>query len=318
MFYEDFVSEMNALGFRVNGKNGYGSYQGMPVHCVFAGKTKAKRVTVMMTLQGNPVGAFFRAAKKAMKGIGEIGALKTSARQPGILCIGLTPAVSLTASLEQTMGALLPLIEEYHMRPEDSCALCHGSGCNGYALVEGVYQPVHHECLIRYSDSVREQSEKNLSEGKYLSGILGGLAGGIIATVPTILTILFMERIFAILMWLIPMGVAYGYKKCNGKRSKAAGPIMIVLSLLSLYVMEYVFWLRAFVEAGYSVEAALQRTLPFLLDPTFWVDMTTHAVTELLFLVLAIFMAWKPLMQTAKGDVQDAGIAVDTYVDRTA
>lgn len=313
MFYEEFVSEMNTMGFKVNGKESYGSYQGMPVRCIFAGGKKAKKIAVVLTLQRNPIGDFYRSAKKALKGTAKV---QTNSQQPNTVSLFVTPVVSFERSLEQCMSILHPLLEEYHMRPEDVCALCNHSGTDGFATVQNVYRPVHHDCLMRYAESVRAKSEKNLSEGSYLSGILGGLAGGIIATVPTIATILLAERIFAILMWLIPMGVAYGYNKCNGKRSKAAGPIMILLSLLSLYVMEYVFWLRAFVQYGYSIGEALSTTLPFLLDPAFWVDMTKDAVAELVFLALAIIMAWGPLMQTASKDVRDAGVVVETYVSK--
>lgn len=324
MIYEEFEAQMNALGFLVDGARGqaFGQYYGLPVRCMFlyTGKAKtirksakSRRVNVAITVRKEAAAGFLKAARQAVKGI---ASAEYYNQFPGALYLRVKPVAGLEAALRQVMDALVPVIDQYDMRPEDVCPLCRHGGCDGAALIRNTYQPIHHECLLRYQDAVRQQSERNLSEGSYLSGILGGLAGGIIATIPTIVTILFLQRIFAILMWLIPMGVAYGYKRCNGKRSKAAGPIMIILSLLSLYVMEYAFWVKAFTEWGYSFGAALTTTLPFLLDPTFWVDMTKQAVTELLFLALAIFMAWKPLMESAGGEIRTAAMAVDTYTEK--
>lgn len=324
MVYEEFVFQMNSLGFLVDEAHGqaFGSYRGLPVRCMFFYTEKArtarkpldiKYVNAAVTVRKNPPAGFLKAAKKAMKGIAGVGYHK---KFPDSLYMSLRTADGIADALDRAVNALLPVVEEYGMRPEDSCPLCRHGDCDGLALIQNIYRPVHHECLLHYHETVRQQAEKNLSEGSYLSGILGGLAGGIAATVPTILTIVFLRRIFAILMWLIPMGVSYGYKKCGGKRSKAAGPIMIFLSLLSLYMMEYVFWVINFTGMGYSYGEALSITLPFLLDPAFWVDMTKYAVIELLFLVLAIFMAWKPLTASAYGDIRAAAAAVDTYTEK--
>ena len=113
---------------------------------------------------------------------------------------------------------------------------------------------------------------------------------------------------------LIPMGVAFGYKKCNGKRSRAAGPILILLSLLSMYLMEYMLFVVIMAtEYGWGVGEALITTLPFLLDPSFWVTLVQSSVMELVFLVLGIAVSWKTLTGTAADDVSNVEACLSTY-----
>lgn len=309
MTYDEYINETTALGFLQKGKDAYGEYNGFPVHCVFNGKSSAKVISVIVTLDKTVNNKFVKALNKAIKGMGT--AAIYAANNTG-LSVVVNAKENFMGNFRQIMDQLRGMGPEYDMRVPSVCPFCHGAGCDGNALMKNLYTPVHRSCLEQVRQGVSAKAERNLKEGSYVSGFFGGLAGGIIATVPTILTILLMERIFAVLMWLVPMGVAFGYKKCNGKRSKAAGPIMIVLSLLSMYVMEYVFWLIAFADA-YGFGGALQLTLPFLLDPAFWVEMTKGAVTELVFLVLAIIMSWKSITETAADDVSSVDACLNTY-----
>ena len=50
------------------------------------------------------------------------------------------------------------------------------------------------------------------SKGSYLTGILGAIVGGAIATIPWILVYVYGEMMFSILAALIAAGELYGYK----------------------------------------------------------------------------------------------------------
>ena len=215
------------------------------------------------------------------------------------------------------MDRLAETAVSYGVTPPSVCPLCHRSGCDGWALLKGGYRPVHKACLEQVRDSVRASAQRNMAEGSYLTGILGGLAGGLVATIPCLLTILLLERIYALLVWLIPMGAAFGYQKCNGKRSRAAGPILIVLSIVSMFLMEYVFFVVQWSAAyGWGVGEALLTTLPFMLDPTFWIAVVQSSVTELLFLALGIAVSWKTLTSTAADEVSGVDACMETYQPR--
>lgn len=72
-----------------------------------------------------------------------------------------------------------------------------------------------------------------MNENKnYITGILGALVGGLIASIPWILTYVYANMILSILAVIIAMGALKGYQMCNGKVSKALPYIIGLVSLI--------------------------------------------------------------------------------------
>lgn len=311
MTYDQYINETTALGFLQKGKNAYGEYDGFPLYCIFGGKASAKIVTIAVSLNRNGGAKLVKELNKSVKGM---GSCSYHAANNTVLLLSVKVNEDFTGPFTEIMKRFEELAARYGVAAPSVCPLCHQGNCDGNAMMKNAFTPVHRGCLEQAHQGVSARAEKNLREGSYLSGICGGLAFGILATIPSILSIWFLQRIMAILMMLIPLGASYGYKKCNGKRSRAAGPILIVLSLLSMYAMEYVFWVLSYMENyGWTLSMTLSRTLPFLLDPLFWVDMTKNAVMELVFMGLAIAFSWKALTETATSDISTVAACMDTY-----
>lgn len=311
MTYDQYINETTALGFLQKGKNAYGEYHGFPLYCIFGGKASAKIVTMAVSLNKNGGTKLVKELNKAIKGL---GSCSYHAADNTVLLLYVKVKEDFTGPFTGAMERLEELALRYGVAPPSICPLCHQGNCDGNALMKNAYTPIHRSCLEQAHQGVAAAAEKNLREGSYLSGICGGLAFGILATIPSILTIWLLERIMAVLMMLIPLGASYGYKKCNGKRSKAAGPILVVLSLLSMYFMEYVFVVLNYMRwRGWPLGTTLSRTLPFLLDPTFWIDMTKDAVIPLIFLGLALVFSWKTLTETASSGISAVAACMDTY-----
>lgn len=70
----------------------------------------------------------------------------------------------------------------------------------------------------------------------YILGILGGLIGGIIASIPWILLYIYGNMMFSLLAVFIAMGALYGYKLLKGKIDKKLPIIITVLSLISVTI----------------------------------------------------------------------------------
>lgn len=315
MTYDQYINETTALGFLQKGKKVYGEYHGFPMYGVFGGGAKAKMVTMAVSLNRNGGGKLVRDLNKAIKGI---GTSSYHAADHTILLLSVKVKEEFTGPFTQAMERFEEIAARCGVEPPSVCPLCGRENCDGSAMIKNAYTSVHKSCLERMHQGVSAQAERNLREGSYLSGICGGLAFGILATIPTILSIWFLERIMALLMMLIPLGASYGYKKCNGKRSRAAGPILIILSLASMYFMEYVFIVLTYMRfRSLTMGAALARTLPYLLDPAYWIDITKGAGIELIFLGVAIFASWKTLMETADSDISAAAVSLDTFQGRS-
>lgn len=70
----------------------------------------------------------------------------------------------------------------------------------------------------------------------YVTGILGGLIGGFIASVPWILMYVYGNMILSLLAIIIAIGVLKGYQICKGKVDNKLPAIIVVISLLCVTV----------------------------------------------------------------------------------
>ena len=70
----------------------------------------------------------------------------------------------------------------------------------------------------------------------YITGILGGLIGGFIASVPWILMYVYGNMMLSLLAIIIAIGVLKGYQICKGKIDNKLPVIIIVISLLCVTV----------------------------------------------------------------------------------
>ncbi len=75
-------------------------------------------------------------------------------------------------------------------------------------------------------------SEDVKKEGSYLSGIIGAIIGGAIATIPWVLVYVYGNLMLSLLALLIGAGEFYGYKLFKGKLDKKLPIIIIVLALI--------------------------------------------------------------------------------------
>ena len=76
------------------------------------------------------------------------------------------------------------------------------------------------------------KTEKKKAKGSYITGIIGAVIGGIIATIPWILVYVYGQMMFSILAALIAFGEYYGYKMARGKVNKKLPVILMVMALV--------------------------------------------------------------------------------------
>ena len=69
---------------------------------------------------------------------------------------------------------------------------------------------------------MEEESVIKEKQGSYITGIIGAIIGGAIATIPWVLAYVYGGMMLSILAALIAAGEFYGYKLAKGKISKKA------------------------------------------------------------------------------------------------
>ena len=70
----------------------------------------------------------------------------------------------------------------------------------------------------------------------YVLGVIGGLIGGFIATIPWIMMYVYGEMILSLLAIIIALGVLKGYQLFKGKVDKKLPIIIVVISVISVTV----------------------------------------------------------------------------------
>jgi len=73
---------------------------------------------------------------------------------------------------------------------------------------------------------------KTEKKGSYLTGIIGAIIGGAIATIPWVLVYIYGNMMLSLLAIIIALGALKGYQICKGKMTKAVKPIVAIISLV--------------------------------------------------------------------------------------
>ena len=189
----------------------------------------------------------------------------------------------------------------------DMCAVCHGSGCDMAAPIHGAARPVHSRCLEGAVTAASRRAGENDIKGSYLTGLIGGILGMIVGTIPSFLVIILIQRVYALLFALIPLFAYYGYKMLGGRMNRAALLVSVVMAIVGVYFLEFALLAYALADDFGLSAAAVIRTLPiYLEDPEVWLDITKGAVMEFLFAGIGLVMVWGQISRTSASDVADA------------
>lgn len=107
------------------------------------------------------------------------------------------------------------------------------------------------------------------AEGSYLTGIIGAIIGGAIATIPWILVYIYGNMMLSILAVLIAAGEFYGYKIFKGKMTKITPAIImiiaiIIISIATLLVIPGVSLMRSDISININTIKALYHDSTFI------------------------------------------------------
>lgn len=120
----------------------------------------------------------------------------------------------------------------------------------------------------------------------YVTGILGGIVGGFIATLPWVLVYVYGGWLLSILAAVIAAGFYYGYKLCHGPIDKKTPIIITICSVLIVIVTTLVtIPLLSLDNLGYE---ATFTNLQVLYENGLLKEMTSDLVISIIFTFLGI------------------------------
>ncbi len=108
---------------------------------------------------------------------------------------------------------------------------------------------------------MEEENAIKMKQGSYVSGIIGAIIGGLIATIPWILAYVYGGMMLSILATLIAAGEFYGYKLLKGRVNKVLPAILMILALVIVTVATLIIIPAALInKEGINVNSSnLQR-----------------------------------------------------------
>lgn len=298
---QTFFQKMQDRGFHTDSESGsaYGLVRGWPVRICFGTQNKARALTAMVSTAAMDWKAVKKDIKQQMKGLGQV--------QPGSDCLVMTTRRAAgeedaAVLCDQALETLLTLLEEKGLQPMTVCPLCHQGDCDVLIGLNQGCVPAHEHCLTETLEESRIRAEAGKKSGSYLAGCIGALLGGMVGCIPSILTVLWMERIYALLFALIPLAAFYGYKLLGGRLSAAARWVIIAVSLIMVYVMEFVFVVAGVMteyEIGFGDAMFLTSLVIQQLGwGEFLVELTKSAGISFVFIALGIWIVWQQISRT--------------------
>ena len=242
-------------------------------------------------------------------------------RFKGCMNLGDSVAFNLTFDNKQPiqeqlvayLNGMTETVRAAGIRPAQTCAHCGAQAPDSLCIVGNKYQPVHASCVRNAQETTIERAQQNEESGSYLTGTIGALIGTIVGIIPTVLTVMFTERIYALLFALVPLAAMFGYRLFKGKQSKASIGIIIVLSIIGVFILQLaVATITVAQEYGLGIGETAGEVIPYFLSGEGIGDLLSNSVMEFVFMAIGIAISWRYLNQTNSTAVAAANAVAGT------
>ena len=211
------------------------------------------------------------------------------------------------------MIAISSAFRQNGIYPASSCAVCGGGNPDSLCFYGDSYQPVHSGCIRSSVDQSRQQLEDNKVNGSYLTGFVGAVLGMLVGSIPSILSIVLTDRIYALLFALVPIAAAWGYRKLKGRMDKVSVVVVVLLSFVSIFIMNYATYVVFLVDNYFlAVGEALWFATELLLTGQGLLLIVQSSGSMFLFMVLGIFIAWRFVVNTNAGSAKQLDAQLST------
>lgn len=291
-------------GYRCVGGVTVGVYNGYP----FQGTLRTGKIdvmTVVFRVAKAPKGNLVRGVKKELP---QGGGLVADTDRVTLTCSGREG--DLIRNFESSMRVVTDMLREASVSVPDVCPLCRKKDCDALALVNG-YVPVHRACCQQGAYDTVTKAELNQIQGSYVTGLVGALLGAFVGSIPSILTIWFLERIWALLYALIPLCAYWGYKLLRGKRTQGSVVLVIIASVLALFAMEQVYFYMLIVD-NWGIWPSIFATIPFYFELMSPGEIASDMAMSFLFLALGIWIVSRQINTTSQDEVADASLRMES------
>ena len=291
MIRKDFHALCDELGMQPAAGYYFGVAEGWPV--------RAMLNSFFLQLMLPVSGARDKEKKRALKAaLGRKCNVSDGVR--GVLTLSLSVRryeKSAADAVRETLAA----VSAAGYEPLDVCPLCGSGGCDSVYLEGSSLRLAHRSCLSKRAYEANQSVRKNKLRGSRLLGTFGALLGMLVGIVPTLLSVLFAEREYALLFAVVPLMAYYGYKLFYGKMDRYALVIAIVMSVLGVYVLAFSFAVVSeMTGSGYPLYAAVIIFAEYASVFDNWLMITRSSAAEFFFAGIGIWLFWRVISDTVE------------------
>ena len=203
------------------------------------------------------------------------------------------------------LGEFTKELQAINIKPNANCAICGSSMCDSVSPINSIYTAVHENCVSQNVEhSINQLKDKKTS---YLLGIVGAILGTIVGVLPSVLTIMWAETIYAVLFILIPIAIIGGYKLFKGKLGIFSLILTIVLSLCSVLLMQFLtILITIMTEYGFDISTAIEFTMLTFQDMETLMYVFENSIMEYVFIGVGIFATWGQISTSEKSMQENA------------
>lgn len=286
----EFQSFMIKEHFQVQENMAYGNVEGYPV---FVKKKVGSAVELRFYLEGEPWKNIREEILKFAK------LYKTSVYfQKPYMIWNIHLGKKEYTRFEEWVQGIVRILKKNDILYPKHCVLCGKEGADSYAVMDEGNQPIHRDCLQNELTVTRQRKD----EGSYVLGVVGAILGCLVGSIPCILSLIFLGKTFCVLFLFIPPGIYSGCKLLHGKMNWLVLGLSVVLSLLSVYFMEFVVRiLYNLQEQGlpYNLQYGFKVFGKLLQCDGIWESINRSAGLNLVFAFVGIFINWELISRTS-------------------
>lgn len=217
----------------------------------------------------------------------------------------------------QGVTPVLDLLRSLGLTAKDTCYICGKSGCDVGVPRGAAYAPAHRSCLEGKVSGAKSKADANNESGSYILGIIGAFLGMLVGILPTVFTILALERIYVLAFMLIPMASYAGYRLFKGKMNYAALIFSILFSIAGVFLLNFINLMWSLKDIfDFTFAETMSLVGPAFTDKSVWAEIIKdeNFIKCFLFAALGIFLAWGSISRTSQTDVKDAQSLLDSAV----